>query len=70
VVVHGVPASDVEEYQGMPMFAERGPLVIDPNVDAEANLRLKSEEIPFQKVVAELVNFKSTIDLVLLPDKI
>jgi len=70
VVVHGVPASDVEEYQGMPMFAEKGPLVIDPKVEEEANLRLKSEEILFQKVVVEQVNLKSTVDLILLPDKI
>ncbi len=70
VVVHGVPASDIEEYQGMPMFAEKGPLVIDPNVDAEARLKLQAEEIPFQKVMVELVNFKNTIDLLLLPDKI
>jgi hypothetical protein len=70
VVVHGVPASDIEEYQGMPMFAEKGPLVIDPNVDAEARLKLQAEEIPFYKVMVELVNFKNTIDLLLLPDKI
>ncbi len=25
VVVHGVPASDIEEYQGMAMFAEKVP---------------------------------------------
>ena len=54
----------------MPMFAEKGPLVIDPNVDAEARLKLQAEEIPFHKVMVELVNFKSTIDLLLLPDKI
>jgi hypothetical protein len=36
ISVHGVPASDVQEYQGMPMFAEVGPLVLDPKIDEEA----------------------------------
>lgn len=31
-MVHAIPASDIQEYQGMPMFKEIGPLVIDPNV--------------------------------------
>jgi hypothetical protein len=29
ICVHAIPASDVEEYQGMPMFAEVGPIVLD-----------------------------------------
>jgi hypothetical protein len=32
ICVHAIPASDVEEYQGMPMFAEVGPLILDPKV--------------------------------------
>ena len=32
VVVHAIPASDIEEYQGMPMYQEVGPLVMDPTV--------------------------------------
>ena len=30
ICVHAIPASDAEEYQGMPMFAEVGPLIQDP----------------------------------------
>jgi hypothetical protein len=30
VMVHAIPASDVEEYEGMPMFSEIGPLICDP----------------------------------------
>ena len=32
VLVHAIPASDIQEYQGMPMFKEIGPLVMDPAV--------------------------------------
>ena len=32
VMVHAIPASDVQEYQGMPMFKEVGPLTMDPAV--------------------------------------
>ena len=32
VIVHGIPASDVTEYEGMPMFAEVGPIKLDPKV--------------------------------------
>ena len=32
ISVHGVPASDIQQYEGMPMFAEVGPLRLDPVV--------------------------------------
>ena len=32
VIVHAIPASDVREYQGMPMFKEIGPILMDPTV--------------------------------------
>lgn len=32
VMVHAIPASDADEYEGMPMFAEVGPLEEDPEV--------------------------------------
>ena len=32
IVVHGVPASDIEEYQGMPMLAETELLKADPYI--------------------------------------
>lgn len=32
ICVHAIPASDAEEYIGMPMFAEVGPLVLDAKV--------------------------------------
>lgn len=30
ICVHAIPASDAEEYHGMPLFAEVGPLLLDP----------------------------------------
>ena len=32
VLVHAIPASDVQEYQGMPLFREIGPIIMDPAV--------------------------------------
>jgi hypothetical protein len=40
VIVHGIPASDVNEYEGMPMFAEVGPLNLDPKVAETVTLKL------------------------------
>jgi hypothetical protein len=37
-MVHAIPASDVQEYQGMPMFEEVGPLVLDPAIEQEIAL--------------------------------
>jgi hypothetical protein len=36
ICVHAIPASDAEEYQGMPMFSESKPLELDPEVTIEA----------------------------------
>ena len=41
VIVHGIPASDINEYEGMPMFAEVGPLKLDPKVEQNFNEMLK-----------------------------
>ena len=43
ICVHAIPASDAEEYQGMPMFAEVGPLVLDPQVLAKVESYMSSE---------------------------
>ena len=40
VIVHGIPASDVTEYEGMPMFAEVGPLKLDPKIGEMVALKL------------------------------
>lgn len=31
--MHAIPASDAMEYEGMPAFAETGPLEMDSNVE-------------------------------------
>ena len=36
ICVHAIPASDAEEYQGMPMFAEVGPLQMDKKVEEKS----------------------------------
>jgi hypothetical protein len=47
VIVHGIPASDVTEYEGMPMFAEVGPLKLDPKVAEQVALKLQQQDIMF-----------------------
>lgn len=42
-MVHAIPASDVQEYQGMPMFEEVGPLTMDPAI--EQTIRLAERQI-------------------------
>lgn len=66
ISVHGVPASDVKEYQGMPMFAEVGPLILDPKIKQEAQSLLQKEEISFDKVQ---INGKR-LQVKLLPNKL
>ena len=47
VIVHGIPASDVTEYEGMPMFAEVGPLKLDPKVSDQVTLKLQQQDVIF-----------------------
>ena len=37
ICVHAIPASDAEEYQGMPMFAESKVLVLDQEIKAKSD---------------------------------
>ena len=32
IMVHAIPTSDVDEYKGMPLLHEIGPVVIDPKM--------------------------------------
>ena len=50
MLVHAIPASDVQEYQGMPMFSEVGPLTMDPAVQQEVDLLDKEPPVVFDKV--------------------
>lgn len=36
ICVHAIPASDAQEYQGMPIFAEVGPLLMNPKIQDKA----------------------------------
>ena len=54
--MHAIPASDAEEYQGMPMFAEAGPLIMDPK------LLLKVDE--YTSLAEQGPHFKGTIEKV------
>ena len=36
ICVHAIPTNELEEYQGMPMFAEVGPLVMDSEIMAKS----------------------------------
>ena len=49
-MVHAIPASDVQEYQGMPMFKEVGPLTMDPAVQQEVDLLDKEPPVVFDNV--------------------
>ena len=54
ILVHAIPATDVQEYQGMPMFKEVGPLVMDPAVESEADQLLnESPSIVFDKATLD-----------------
>ena len=55
--MHAIPASDAEEYQGMPMFAEVGPLVLDPKTTEQVNFFISSPS-------SERVAFPATLDKV------
>ena len=51
--VHAVPVSEVEDYTGMPAFAEVGPLQLDPKIQKAVDDMLKSSSATFTiKVLA------------------
>ena len=68
VIVHGIPASDVTEYEGMPMFAEVGPLKLDPKVAEQVAFKLQQQDIMFTYLDSNRV--KGRTELHLLPNKV
>mmetsp|Transcript_17738 Transcript_17738/g.16970 ORF Transcript_17738/g.16970 Transcript_17738/m.16970 type:complete len:116 (+) Transcript_17738:302-649(+) len=60
ICVHAIPASDAEEYQGMPMFAEVGPLEADKKIFDKVEETTQVFPIQFEKV--------DVPSLLLLPD--
>lgn len=61
--VHAVPVSEVEDYTGMPAFAEVGPLQLDPKIQKAVDDMLKSSSATFTiKVLASenLPSLRST----------
>lgn len=68
VIVHGIPASDINEYEGMPMFAEVGPLKLDPKVEKSFTEKIKEQEIIFQQ--QDSTKIKGKAELRLLPNKL
>lgn len=59
-MVHAIPASDVQEYQGMPMFEEVGPLIIDPVIEQELALLERqideSKQVFFEKITLDSIS--------------
>jgi len=61
VCVHAIPASDAEEYQGMPMFAEVGPIQLDPKTQQQADEQIENSEsdgIPFEVQIDKTVGLE------------
>lgn len=58
ICVHAIPASDAEEYQGMPMFAEVGPLVMDEKV-VSVSLNQREFKVNLEKVKEPMVLLQS-----------
>ena len=55
VVVHAIPASDIREYQGMPLFKEIGPLKMDPKVASTVSKLSQKNPVEFTSVFLESV---------------
>jgi len=53
VLVHAIPASDVQEYQGMPMFAEVGPLECDPAVTQQVQRIQAQDQVLVDQVTVD-----------------
>ncbi|TNV83300.1 hypothetical protein FGO68_gene9992 [Halteria grandinella] len=45
ICVHAIPASDAQEYQGMPIFAEVGPLLMNPKIQDKADFQVSLEKL-------------------------
>ena len=56
VVVHAIPASDLEEYQGMPLYQEVGPLVMDPAVATQVSHFSQQNPVLFGNVILEAIS--------------
>eukprot|EP00347_Sterkiella_histriomuscorum_P024154 403332120 len=54
ICVHAIPASDAEEYQGMPMFAEIGPLIVDLKIVEKAQKLMDINEMMFNISIDQL----------------
>lgn len=57
--VHAVPVSEVEDYTGMPAFAEVGPLQLDPKIQKAVDDMLKSSSATFTIKVLACENLPS-----------
>jgi hypothetical protein len=64
ICVHAIPASDAQEYQGMPIFAEVGPLLMNPKVQEKADqltLSLLDDfKADFQISIEKIISDSST----------
>lgn len=65
--MHGVPASDIEEYKGMPMFAEVGPIKLDPKLEQQSNELSHQESIIMEHISIDN-DRKASVQL--LPNKL
>lgn len=43
--MHAIPASDAEEYEGMPLLAEVGPIELDPKIQIQVDELLATEPL-------------------------
>ena len=55
IAVHAIPASDIQEYQGMPLFTEVGPLVLDPAISDQVQHFSKQNPIVFPRITLDSV---------------
>ncbi len=51
--MHAIPASDIQEYQGMPMFKEVGPLTMDPAVATQVSHYSQQNPVIFPRIVLD-----------------
>lgn len=58
--VHAVPVSEVEDYTGMPAFAEVGPLQLDPKIQKAVDDMLKCSSATFTIKVLACENLQNT----------
>lgn len=65
--MHGVPASDIEEYKGMPMFAEVGPIKLDQKLEQQSNELSQQESIIMEHISIDN-DRKASVQL--LPNKL